>query len=346
MAARMKDIAQELGLSIVTVSKVLNKTDERISEPTRKRVLEVARRLNYRPNLAAKSLVTGQSKMVGLIVPELFHGFFGAIAAGMSDTLRQHGYGLIISSSRDQESLEQEEITQLLARSVDALVIASCSSNTKSLKAAAEEVPLVLLDRRVGDVQSFWLVGADDVRAGELATEHLLALGRKRILFIGAADFSPTAGRREGYLKAMRAAGIDPPEEWMHRLSQSEESHPTQGGKIMRQLLKARTRPDAVFCYNDPTAWGVTVAILEAGLRVPEDIAVIGCGNNPHDDLLRVPLTSVNLDAARMGEEAARLAVRLVQERLNNVVSEPGAVLLDPELVIRQSTAAGQASTV
>jgi len=343
MAARMKDIAQELGLSIVTVSKVLNKNDARISESTRKRVLQVARRLNYRPNLAAKSLVTGQSKMVGLIVPELFHGFFGAVAAGMSDSLRRHGYGLIISSSRDEQSLEQEEITQLLARNVDALVVASCSSNTKALKAAAQEVPLVLLDRRVGDGRSFWMVGADDVKAGELATEHLLGLGRRRIVFLGAADFSPTAGRREGYLKAMRAAGIDPPAEWLHRLSQSEESNPAQGAKTMRQLLQSKARPDAVFCYNDPTAWGVTVAILEAGMRVPEDIAVVGCGNNPHDDLLRVPLTSVNLDAGGMGEEAANLAVRLVQERLNNVVSKPRAVLLNPELVIRRSTVASQA---
>src|ERR1700691_5050804 len=101
MAARMKDIAIELGLSIVTVSKVLNKNDANISEATRKRVIECAREMDYRPNLAAKSLVTGKSKMIGLIVPELFHGFFGEVAGGMSDTLTKHGYGLILSSSRD-----------------------------------------------------------------------------------------------------------------------------------------------------------------------------------------------------------------------------------------------------
>src|ERR1035441_9571286 len=109
MATRMKDIAKALNLSIVTVSKVLNRNDANISDATRKRVLECAKKLNYRTNLAAKGLVTGQSKMIGLIVPELFHGFFGAVAAGMSDALSQQEYGLIISSSRDDEGLERSE---------------------------------------------------------------------------------------------------------------------------------------------------------------------------------------------------------------------------------------------
>ena len=125
MAARMKDIAKGLKLSIVTVSKVLNKKDSRISEATRQRVLECARRLDYRTNLAAKSLVTGESKMIGLIVPELFHGFFGEVAAGMSDALTEQGYGLIISSSRDKEDLENSEVRQMLARSVDAIIVAN-----------------------------------------------------------------------------------------------------------------------------------------------------------------------------------------------------------------------------
>src|ERR1700678_3921608 len=122
MAARMKDIAEALNVSIVTVSKVLN-NDLSISEATRQRVLECARKLDYRTNLAAKGLVTGQSKIIGLIVPDLFHGFFAEVAAGMSDALGRHGYGLILSSSRDSVEMEAKEIRQMLARSVDALVV-------------------------------------------------------------------------------------------------------------------------------------------------------------------------------------------------------------------------------
>lgn len=338
MAARMKDIAKALNLSIVTVSKVLNKKDPNISEGTRKRVLECARKLDYRPNLAAKSLVTGQSKMIGMIVPELFHGFFGEVAAGMSDALTEHGYGLILSSSRDQKELEEREIRQMLARRVDSLIVASCSSDPAFLQMADREVPVILLDRRVGRRGSFWLVGADDLHAGELATQHLIDTGRKRIAFIGAASFSPTCDRREGYLTVLRRAKLKTSPKWVLRLPQNEESNPVLGGRSMKQLLEMKPRPDAVFCYNDPTAWGAALAILEAGLKIPQDVAVIGCGNTSHDDYFRVPLTSVDLNAADLGREAANLALRVIEDRAQKIEHAPAAILLRPKLVVREST--------
>ena len=183
MAARMKDIAEALSVSIVTVSKVLN-GDPSISKATQQRVLECAQRLDYRTNLAAKGLVTGQSKMIGLIVPDLFHGFFGEVAAGMSDALALQGYGLIISSSRDRAELENKEIRQMLARNVDALIVASCESQPEALKSAAHDVPLVLLDRRIAGDADFRFVGTDDVLAGEIATLHWIDIGRRRIAYI------------------------------------------------------------------------------------------------------------------------------------------------------------------
>ena len=338
MAARMKDIAKALGLSIVTVSKVLNKKDANISEATRQRVWECARRLDYRTNLAAKGLVTGQSKMIGLIVPELFHGFFGEVAAGMSDALAKEGYGLIISSSRDDQHLENQEIKQMRSRSVDALVVASCSSEASELAAANREVPVILLDRRVGERGAFWLVGTDDLLAGELATQHLVDIGRKRIAFIGAASFSPTIDRRDGYRAVMERCGLKMTPRYEVRLPQNEESNHVLGAKFMRQLLKLRPRPDAVFCYNDPTAWGAAFAILEAGLRIPEDIALLGCGNSMYNSFFRVPLTSVDLNAAHMGQEGANLALRAIQERSDKVSHAPIALLLRPSLVVRGST--------
>jgi LacI family transcriptional regulator len=291
MAARMKDIAKALGLSIVTVSKVLNKKDASISEATRRRVLECARRLDYRTNLAAKSLVTGESKMIGLIVPELFHGFFGEVAAGMSDALTQQGFGLIISSSRDSQDLENSEVRQMLARGVDALVVASCSSTPDVLLAADREAPVILLDRRVGRPGALCLVGTDDRLAGELATQHLIGIGRRRIAFIGAAGLSPTSDREKGYRGALACAGLRVPAKYMVRLPQNEESNHVLGARFMRQLLELKPRPDAVFCYNDPTAWGAMLAIFEAGLRVPEDVAVVGCGGVLYNAFMRVPLT-------------------------------------------------------
>lgn len=342
MAARMKDIAKALGLSIVTVSKVLNKKDPNISERTRKRVLECARKLDYRPNLAAKSLVTGRSKMIGMIVPELFHGFFGEVAAGMSDLLTQNGYGLILASSRDQQELEEREIRQMLARGVDALIVASCSSNAGFLESADREVPVILFDRRLGSRRGFWLVGADDLLAGELATQHLVDIGRKRIAFIGAASFSPTMDRREGYVSVLRRSKLKFPLKWVVRLPRNEESNPVNGSRAMKQLLETTPRPDAVFCYNDPTAWGAIMAILEAGLRIPEDIAVVGCGDTSHNEFLRVPLTSVDLNAADLGREAAQLALRVLSNRAGKIQQAPAAVLLRPKLVVRESTIGGR----
>jgi LacI family transcriptional regulator len=338
MATRMKDIAKALNLSIVTVSKVLNKNDSNISDVTRQRVLECAKKLDYRTNMAAKGLVTGQSMMIGLIVPELFHGFFGEVAAGMSDALAQQGYGLIISSSRDDEKLESREIKQMLARSVDALVVASCNADAGVLMSADREVPVILLDRRVGDRGAFWLVGTDDLFAGELAVQHLVDIGRKRIAFIGAPSFSPTSDRRDGYFAVLTRAGLKIPPRYVVRLPRNEESNHVLGAKLMRQLLKLKPRPDAVFCYNDPTAWGATRAILEAGLRIPEDIAILGCGNSIYNGFFREPLTSVDLNAEHMGQEAASLALRAIKERSQKVVHAPIAVLLRPTLVVRGST--------
>jgi LacI family transcriptional regulator len=340
MAARMKDIAKALKLSIVTVSKVLNKKDANISEATRQRVLECARRLDYRTNLAAKSLVTGESRMIGLIVPELFHGFFGGVAAGMSDALTEEGYGLIISSSRDSEELEKREIRQMLARSVDAIVVASCGSNPDALLSADRDVPVILLDRRVGAVGAFWLVGTDDRLAGEMATHHLIDTGRTHIAYIGAASLSPTNDREEGYRAALSRAGIRVSPKYVVRLPQNEESNHVLGARFMRQLLELKPRPDAVFCYNDPTAWGAMLAILEAGLKVPEDVALVGCGGVLYNELMRVPLTSVDQHAVEMGQEAARLAQRAIRERSAGSKRESVTILLEPELVVRASTSA------
>lgn len=340
MAARMKDIAEALKLSIVTVSKVLNKKDAKISEATRQRVLECARRLDYRTNLAAKSLVTGKSKMIGLIVPELFHGFFGEVAAGMSDALTQEGYGLIISSSRDSEDLEKSEVRQMLARGVDAIVVASCASKPEALLSANRDVPVILLDRRVGPPGAFWMVGTDDRLAGELATQHLIDIGRRRIAYIGAASLSPTNDREEGFRDVLSRARIRISPKYVVRLPQNEESNHVLGARFMRRLLQLRPRLDAVFCYNDPTAWGAMIAIFEAGAKVPEDIAIVGCGGVLYNELMRVPLTSVDQHAALLGQTAANLVQRAIRQRSGGSGSDPVTILIEPLLVVRGSTTA------
>lgn len=337
MAVRMKDIAQALHVSIVTVSKVLN-NDSSISEVTRKRILDCARQLGYRTNLAAKGLVTGQSKMVGLIVPDLVHGFFPAVAAGTSDFLLRHGYGLIISSSRGDPELERQEIQQMLARSVDAMLVATCEPGPGIFESVAREAALILLDRRVTGGVGAGYVGTDNLLAGELATQHLVDIGRRRIAHIGGPNFSPANDRERAFRSVLAREGIGIPDGYVVKFHHGDETSHTTGEQAMNVLLKQRPRPDAVFCFNDACAVGAMQAILEAGLRIPQDIAILGCGNSWYGEFLRVPLTSIDQKASQLGHAAANLALHAIQDRQKTASPAQMDVILKPTLVIRDST--------
>lgn len=333
MAVRLKDIAQSLNVSIVTVSKVLN-GNKSISESTRARVVACANRLGYRTNLTAKSLVTGKSKMIGLIVPDLFHGFFSEIAASMSDELRIHRYGLLIASSREDAELERSEIEQMLARNVDALVVASCKTSSKTLQAAG--ISVVLLDRRLKGVNAASYVGTNNLLVGELATKHLLAIGRKRIAHIGGPTSSPAQDREAAYRRVLFDYGMRVPEGFVVKRAKNEESSPITGAQAMRKLLRLKNRPDAVFCYNDPTAIGAMAAILDSGLSIPGDIAIVGCGNIQHAAYTLVPLTSVDQNTVQLGTAAATLAMTRTER--TNEPADREEFVVKPKLVIRRSS--------
>jgi len=335
----MKDIARDLGVSVVTVSKVLRGHSD-ISPETRERVLRRMKELNYRPNLAARALVTGRTCMIGLVVPDLVHAFFAEVAKGLSRVLRKKGYSLVISSSEEDPELEQQEIDQLLARRVDALVIASTQWTVESFRRIEEQkTPYVLIDRRfVGLVANF--VGVDDERVGMLATEHLIQVGCQRIAHIRGPEISTALGRLEGYRRALTQHGLSVLPGYLVAGKTGDDASDVSGYHAMRQLLRLEPRPDGVFCYNDPTAMGGLKAILEAGLRIPDDVAVIGCGNLKYAELLRVPLSSIDQDSTLIGERAAKLALSLVEAKS---AVRPRTILLEPKLVARQSTARGSA---
>ena len=334
MAVRMKDIARDLGVSVVTVSKVLrNHTD--ISPATRERVLKRMRELNYKPNLAARALVTGRTYMVGLVVPDLVHPFFAEVAKGLSKVLRANSYSLVISSSEEDPHLEQQEIESLLARGVDALILASTQWTVESFRRIEEQhTPYVLLDRKfLGLAANF--VGVDDEMLGKLATEHLILQGCTKIAHIRGAETSTASGRLEGYRRALRDHDLPQNRDFVVMSETSDDAGHIAGFGAMEKLLKLDQHPDAVFAYNDPTAIGAMKAILDAGLRVPEDVAVIGCGNVIYADVLRVPLSSIDQQSEVIGEKAAELALKLIESK---TTVRPQEILLAPELVVRGSS--------
>jgi LacI family transcriptional regulator len=332
--ARLKDIARDLNLSVVTISKVLRQHPD-ISAETRERVLRRMRELNYRPNPAARALVTGRSYVIGLVVPDLVHPFFGELAKSLSSILRSSGYSVVLSSSEESAEFEREEIEGLLAQRVDALIIASAQRTVEIFRRIEQHcIPYVLIDRRFAGLSANF-VGVDDEAAGALATEHLVAIGRRRIAHIGGPEVSTAQGRAAGFRRVLLSHGIAIPETYITMRDDAEASGDLNGYEGMRRLLALKPRPDAVFCYNDPTAMGAMKAILEAGLRIPEDIAIVGCGNVKYAEFLRVPLTSVDQQSSAIGENAARMALALLESKEG---ARPRSVMLEPKLVVRAST--------
>ena len=335
MTVRMKDIAKDLGISKVTVSKVLNNHLD-ISAATRERVLQRVRELNYRPSLQARSLFTGQTLLAGLIVPDLVHAFFSEAAKSLSRILRQHGFGLLIADSNEDNELENEEIDQMLRRRVDMLIIASCQNDPQCLRRVVEEnVPLILIDRSFENFKANF-VGTDDVLVGEMATDHLIRIGCRKIAYIGGKNVSTSEGRLKGYKNALRRSGLKAPKSYVLSREHGDESGDITGKAAMEDLLKLRSRPDAVFCYNDPAAIGAINAIIAAGLRIPHDIAVIGAGNIRYAESLRVPLSSIDVSSTALGEQAGNLALELISKPPK---TRPKRIIIKPRLIVRESAA-------
>jgi len=334
MTIRMKDIAEDLGLSQVTISKVLRGHTD-IGKETRERVLKRVRELDYQPNVLARSLVTGRSFLVGLIVPDLLHPFFAEIAKALSTELRKKGYSLIVASSEEDPEIELHEIRQLLARRLDALVIASTGSSTEQFELMErKKEPFVLIDRDFTNLSANF-VGVDDEGAGRIATEHLLDIGCKRVAHIRGRDNSTGSGRFAGYQKALLSRGLACPDKYVVSRQSVDTQSLEQGAEGMRLLLQQNPKPDGVFCYNDPLAIGAINTIIDQGLRVPEDIAVIGCGNLLYDSYLRVALSSIDQHCSEIGKRAADVLLSLIE---SEQMPRARSCILEPALVVRASS--------
>ncbi len=335
MNVTMKDIALELGVSIGTVSKVLRDHPD-ISVETRDRVRKRIRELNYRPNLTARALVTGRTHTIGLVVPDLVHPFFGEVAGGLSKVLRKKGYSLIIASSDEDLELENRAIEQLLARRVDALILASSQSDSEFYhNVEKQKTPFILIDRRPEGAKVNF-VGGNDEEIGRMATEHLIERGCRRIAHIGGPGISTAVGRLRGYRQALESHGLVFDLKYVISREHADEDSDATGYQAMNELLAGKRPPDGVFCYNDPTAMGAMQAAIEKGVRIPEDVAFIGSGNVRYSKFLRVPLSTIDQQSEQIGDRAAKLALQLIESKTQ---PKPSTILLAPRLVSRESSA-------
>lgn len=334
MSVRMKDIARDLEVSVITVSKALRNHSD-ISSETKARVLKRAKELNYRPNLSARALVTGRTKMMGLIVPDLVHSFFAEVARGLSGVLRKSGYTVVISASDESPELERQVIDQFIARGVDALLVASSQWTEESFRRLEEHnLPYVLIDRSFSGLSANF-VGVNDAAVGALATRHLIEVGCRTVAHITRERISTALARLEGYQRTLAQHNLSVGPEYVVNAEEMDAVADESGHDAAKKLLTLDPRPDGIFCHNDLVASGAMRAIFEAGLRIPEDIALIGCCNVHYASLLRVPLTSIDQRSDAIGEQAARLAISLVDAKS---LVPPESILLEPRLIVREST--------
>lgn len=330
MAVTMRDIARGLNVSVVTVSKVLRNKGE-ISAATRRRVLQRAKALNYQTNWVARSLVTRRTYTIGLLLPDFTHPFFAEIARAVAETIRPQNYHLIISYFEEDPAIEKKEAESLVARQVDGLMIATAQSRSEMFDAIRKrKVPFVLIDRPLPKARASF-VGADNEAIGYLATAHLTAQGCRRIAHLRGPEIGIATARLAGYKRALKESGIAPDPGDVVRAGYEDVS----GYKAMTQLLQTTTRPDGVFCYNDPVAIGAMKAIMEAGFQVPTDIAVVGAGNVRYSDLLAVPLTTVDQGTQQIGRRAAELLLERIESKRQLPLRR---MLIAPQLVVRRST--------
>jgi LacI family transcriptional regulator len=332
MAVRLKDVAQALNLSISTVSAVLhNRVD--FSEATRQRVLQKVKELHYRPNHVARSLVTRKTNVVGLVVPNLGLAFpIGSLLKGIDAITHPAGYRLVVFNTDDDPVREDEGVAALISNQVDGLIIASSHNRTENRiwKPIRESgIPFVLIDRFFPSVP---FVGADNERIGFMATRHLIQRGYRTVALLTRSRHVMTRfGRYRGYLRALREAGFR-----VHRDHILEVNYKTEASGYVgaMQLLNLRLRPDAIFAINDLLALDAMRAARESGLRVPEDFGVVGVGNLPYGEHLRIPLSSVEGNPTQVGKSAASMLLGMIDGK-----PAPGKpVLIEPTLIVRESS--------
>ncbi len=335
----IKDIARELGISPSTVSRAL-KDHPDISPQTKKAVNELAEKLNYTPNIVALSLRQSKTNTIGVIIPELVHFFFSTVIAGIEDVAYSAGYNVIITQSNESLQREKTDIKALFNSRVDGMLI-SVSRETNNFEhidnILAKGVPMVFFDR-IYDTSKASKIIVDDHSGARDATAHLIEQGCQRIAHLeGPPNLEISKQRLEGYLQAHRDHNRDVDRSLIIPCSYATIE---EGKALTEKLLTQSPRPDAIFATNDPAAMGAMQAIKEAGLKIPEDIAVVGFSNWFFTALLDPPLTSVDQPGFEMGQEAAKLLIRQIEIKTKDrdAEVEHETKVLKTRLIVRDSS--------
>ena len=328
-AASIYDVARESGVSVFTVSAVVNNKSH-VGKSLREKVEAAIRKLNYRPNLVARSLAKQKTHTIGMIVPDIGNPFFPIVVRGAEDAAQKHGYNLLLCNSDDSLDKEEKSIELLLSKRVDGILLTKAAEDFRpSLQQMIKEVntPFVLVMRTYPKLTKDAVI-TDDYRGAYEAVSHLARAGRKRIALIsGPLKVSNAKERWQGFHDALKAEGLPYEEDLV-----IEGDYRLESGYRAGHSLFSR-RPDGIYVSNHLMTVGLLKAAEETGLRCPEDFGLVSFDDYPWLGIFRPRLTTVELPKHQLGSEAAELLIR----RIAGDASKPILKKLQPELRIRES---------
>ena len=334
---RLKDIAEELGISIPSVSRALNNKPD-IGEHTKKKVFELAEKLHYQRNQFALNFKNQESFIIGVIIPQIVHHFFSNVISGIINEAEKMGYGVMLYQSNESYESELKGVDTFQKSMIDGLIISLADNtfNVDHLENLQEhKVPVVMVDKVNSSMVSSKII-CDDYKGAYYATEHLISLGKKRIAHItGSLEPHTTKERFKGFESAIRDYKLT----FYPNLIKKCNLVSREEGYITTLSLFAENEiPDAIFCATDPTAIGAIKAIKEKGLRIPEDIAVIGFSDWKMSSIVDPPLSSVSQPDFEMGKKAVELLIKEIQLTRDNKPMKHETHVMETSLVLREST--------
>ncbi len=326
---KLRDIAEAAGVTIATASRSLN-GNYGVHRLTRERVLQAAARLNYRPNRLARSLVTGRSQILGLILSDIRNPFFAEVARGAEDTAYAAGCDVVLCNSDLDPEKQRHYLDSLMGKNVDGIIMNSVRAldEAEQRRLAASGVPVVLLNSSARKTP-FSTVSADNQRGGRLAADYLIALGHRRVAHLsGPRHHGNLTQRAKGFLQAVRETSKDASVRLVHG------GHSLDGGYAMaRKIFRERPDVTAIFAGNDALAFGVLKAARECGVRIPQDVSVVGFDNVELATIVHPALTTIHQAKYEMGEAAVSILLRLAKGKDRN----PEDRVLGVELIERDS---------
>lgn len=333
MSVTIKDIAEKANISYPSVSRALSGKPG-VSEETRGKILKIAREMNYQPNALAKSLVQNKSSTIGLIIPDILNPYFPEIAKGVEDEAHLKGLSVFLCNSDWDDAREGKYLDKLLAKRVDGIIIFPISKRNifEIRRKAGSDLPIIILGGSYSE-EDFVSIAIDDVLGAEISVVHLLEQGYGNLVFIGGKPgLSSVDDRLEGFVSGHKIFGLEVSDKMI-----VESDLTFDGGYTsMNTLLDNEFQPGAVLAENDVIAMGVIQAIRMRGLKVPEDIAVVGFDDIPMASMTGIDLTTVRQPKYEMGKMAVLELNALLEKESESKVHK--RLVLKPELIIRKSS--------